>query len=60
VAIERGRRFAAAPAPTGPGPAQALGEDFHLAFDLATSGRYAVLTWISEDGSIRVSRLSGG
>ena len=55
VAIERGGRFASAPAPTGPGPELHLGEDFHYAYDLATNGKYAVLTWISADGAIRVS-----
>jgi hypothetical protein len=55
VAIERGGRFRAAPAPTGPGP----GEDFLDAYDLATSGRYAVLTWVSADGAVRVSERSG-
>jgi hypothetical protein len=58
VAIERGGRFASAPSPSGPGPDPGLGEDFHYAFDIATSGAYAVLTWIAADGSVRVSELS--
>ena len=58
VAIERGGRFASSPSPSGPGPDPGLGEDFHYAFDIATSGAYAVLTWISADGSVRVSELS--
>jgi hypothetical protein len=32
-----------------------LGEDFHQAYDLATNGSDAVLSWISADGSVRVS-----
>ena len=60
VATERGRRFVSAPSPSGPGPELHLGEDFHYAYDLATSGGFAVLTWVSADGAIRVSEFSGG
>jgi hypothetical protein len=55
VAIERDGRFRHAPAPRRPGPAMHLGEDFNYAYDLATSGNHAVLTWVAADGSIRVS-----
>ena len=58
MAIERRERFTAAPVPSGPGPDAGLGEDFHYAYDLAANGRFAVLTWISADGAIRVSELS--
>jgi hypothetical protein len=59
VAIERRGRFASAPGPGGPGPELHLGEDFHQAYDLATNGSFAVLTWISADGAVRVSQRSG-
>jgi hypothetical protein len=55
--VERGGRFKRASAPSGPGPKQYLGEDFNYAYDLAANGRYAVLTWISADGAVRVSEL---
>ena len=58
MAIERRGRFASAPTPAGPGPELHLGEDFHQAYDLATNGPYAVLTWIAADGSVRVSEFS--
>ncbi len=58
VALERRGRFASGPSPSGPGPEMGLGEDFHQAYDLATNGSYAVLTWISADGSVRVSEFS--
>ena len=58
MAIERTKRFTAAPVPSGPGPDTGLGEDFHHAFDLAANGTHAVLTWVAADGSIRVSELS--
>ena len=58
MAIERKKRFTAAPVPSGPGPDTGLGEDFHHAFDLAANGTHAVLTWVAADGSIRVSELS--
>jgi hypothetical protein len=54
VAIERNGRFRAAAAPSGPGPAF---RDAHYAYDLATSGNHAVLTWIAADGSVRISHL---
>jgi len=57
VAIERDGRFHRAPAPRGPGPALHLGEDFNYAYDLATSGDYAVLAWVAADGSVRVGEL---
>ena len=57
VAIERAGSFHRAPAPSGPGPKIHLGEDFNYAYDLATSGDYAVLAWVSAEGAIRVAEL---
>jgi hypothetical protein len=54
VALERDGRFTKAKAPAG-GPSS-IGEDFAYNRDMATRGRYIVLTWTAKDGSVRASR----
>jgi hypothetical protein len=59
IAVERNGTFRPLSPPIGPGPTTS-GEDFNYNRDLATAGRYAVLTWSATDGTVRVSELRAG